>query len=79
MNDPENVGGVMPQIQAMFRPVLTGLLAVGLFAASLFLVYLTRLAADLWFSSWMQIIGMMVAFFFGERSALKTHDDEKRS
>lgn len=53
------------------RPFLTLLLTCGLFSATTYFVLSERLKGDIYLTTWMQIVGMMIAFWFGERAALK--------
>ncbi len=59
------------------RPVLTLLLTFGLFAATAHLVFTGRLSAEIFLANWIQMVGMMVAFYFGERAALKSPGKEE--
>ncbi len=59
------------------RPALTMLLTIGLFAATTHMVLQGHLKADVYLTTWGGMVGMMVAFFFGERAALKTPGKEE--
>lgn len=61
----------------LLRPALTLFLTLGLFAATTYLVLVGKLEASIYLTSWLNIVLMMIAFFFGERSALKNKDEEK--
>lgn len=61
----------------IIRPLLTLLLTFTLCIASAVLVFHKALDASVWFQGWLQIVGMIVAFYFGERSALKSKDVEQ--
>lgn len=63
-------------VRGMFRPTFTFTIGLLLFFVSSWFVHLRLLAGDIWFNSWMSAVVMMVAFFFGERSALKSNDPE---
>ncbi len=63
-------------LRGAFRPLLTFSIGGALFWMSTYLSFAGKLNPDVWFTTWMQIFGMMVAFFFGERSALKGNDPE---
>lgn len=59
------------------RPILTLLLTFGLFAATTHMVFQSMLKADIYLTTWIQMVGMCVAFYFGERAALKTPKSEE--
>lgn len=53
------------------RPLLTLILTFGLFFTTTHFVLNGALKADIYLNTWIQMVSMMVAFYFGERSALK--------
>ena len=61
----------------LLRPLLTLLLTIGLFSTTTYFVLESHIAGDLYLSLWLNIVSMMIAFYFGERSALKNKDEEK--
>lgn len=63
-------------LRGAFRPILTFTLAVLLLCLSSWFVYIKLITGDVWFTTWAQLVGIMLAFFFGERSALKNIDPE---
>lgn len=62
--------------RGLFRPIFTFTLGFILLTVSAAFVHYRYIEGALWFTTWMQVLGMMIAFFFGERSALKAHDPE---
>lgn len=61
----------------LLRPALTLFLTLGLFGTTTYFVIASHIAGDLYLSLWLNIVSMMIAFYFGERSALKNKDEEK--
>lgn len=72
---PEKRGLV--SLRGAFRPALTSALSILFFFASAHFVVAGLLKADIWHSAWNSLITLMIGFFFGERSALKSVDPEK--
>ena len=60
------------------RPILTLILTFGLFFATTYFVYSTLLKGDVYLTTWIQLVSMMIAFYFGERSALKQPSDPEK-
>lgn len=60
------------------RPFLTLLLTFGLFGASTYFVVIGKISAELYLTTWIQMVAMMIAFYFGERSALKQIGDPEK-
>lgn len=53
------------------RPILTLLFVLAYVAAGVCFVYLGKASGDQFLNSLAQLVGMVVAFWFGERAALK--------
>ena len=60
------------------RPFLTLILTFGLFGSTTYFVTSGAIKGDIYLTTWIQMVGMMVAFYFGERSALKTPGDPEK-
>lgn len=56
------------------RPALTLLLTLGLFSATTHMALGGMLKTDLYLTNWMQLVSVIVAFWFGERAATKKSD-----
>ena len=62
------------EMSRLLRPLLTLLLTIGLFGTTTYFVLIAIIAGDLYLSLWLNIVSMMIAFYFGERSAMKQSD-----
>ena len=60
------------------RPILTLILTFGLFFSTTYFVYTTALKGDVYLTTWIQLVSMMIAFYFGERSALKQPNEPEK-
>jgi len=54
------------------------LLTFGLFGSTTYFVTSGAIKGDIYLTTWIQMVGMMVAFYFGEHSALKTPGDPEK-
>lgn len=60
---------------AFLRPVIAGLLVLAYLAAGMAGSYLKLIDGDTFLANLGQMVGMVVAFLFGERAALKRPGD----
>lgn len=58
------------------RPILTVLLVLSYMAAGIYFVFLGKANGDQFLTALSSIVSMVVAFWFGERAALKKPGDK---
>jgi hypothetical protein len=69
--------GRTPSRPDEFRPLITGIVTLALLVLSSYLVLIDKINADTWFQAWLQIVVMLLGFFFATRSEQKRKEDAK--